>query len=91
MARAADVDYVVQATADPAEADFTVNTLGGGGGTVEEGAGAPTSTPAAEGDHYIDTLNGNAYVAVCTTSAACWNQATGAGGGSFRSQEGVLP
>ena len=83
MARAADVDYVVQATADPAEADFTVNALGGGGGTVEEGSGAPTSTPAAEGDHYIDTLNGNAYVAVCTTSAACWKQATGAGGGDL--------
>ena len=61
MARAADVDYVVQATADPAEADFTVNALGGGGGTVEEGAGAPSSTPTAVGDHYIDTTNGNAY------------------------------
>ena len=83
MARAADVDYVVQATADPAEADFTVNALGGGGGTVEEGAGAPSSTPAAVGDHYIDTTNDNAYVAVCTTSAACWKQATGAGGGDL--------
>jgi len=83
MARAADVDYVVQATDDPAEADFTVNALGGGSGTIESGAGAPSSTPAAIGDHYIDTTNDNAYVAVCTTSAACWKQATGAGGGDL--------
>ena len=48
-----------------------------------EGEGPPTSTPSALGDHYIDTLNGNAYVAVCTTGPVCWRQATGAGGGDL--------
>ena len=50
---------------------------------VTEGEGPPTSTPSALGDHYIDTLNGNAYVAVCTTGPVCWRQATGAGGGDL--------
>ena len=83
MTRAADVDYVVQATSDPAAADFTVNALGGGSGTVEEGAGNPTSTPSAVGDHYIDTTGGVVWVAVGTTDSTDWVQVSGLGGGDL--------
>ena len=54
-----------------------------GGPSVTTGAGAPSSTPAAEGDIYVDTTNDNVYVAAGTASSADWKQATGAGGGDL--------
>lgn len=44
----------------------------GGGATVTTGAGAPVSTPAAEGDLYIDTTADEVYVAVGIVSSADW-------------------
>lgn len=67
-----------------------VSSRGGGSGggsgdgpAVTTGSGAPTSTPAAVGDIYIDTTNDIAYVATDTTGAGDWDQATGAGGGGL--------
>lgn len=39
---------------------------------TEFGSGAPASTPVTLGQHYTDTLNGQAYLAVGTSSAADW-------------------
>lgn len=47
------------------------------------GAGAPSTTPTAVGDIYIDTTNDIAYIATDTNSSADWDQATGAGGGAL--------
>jgi hypothetical protein len=47
---------------------------GGGGPSVSTGAGAPVSTPSAEGDIYIDTTNDVSYMAVGTASSGDWKQ-----------------
>ena len=47
---------------------------GGGGPSVSTGAGAPVSTPSAEGDIYIDTTNDQSYMAVGTASSSDWKQ-----------------
>jgi hypothetical protein len=54
MTRAADVDYVVQATDDPAAADFTVNALSGGGGLS---AVVDDTTPQLGGDLDAQTFS----------------------------------
>jgi len=46
------------------------------------GSGAPTSTPTAVGQHYVDTLNGTSYLSVGTTSSSDWKLAGAAGSGS---------
>jgi len=46
------------------------------------GSGAPTSTPTAVGQHYVDTLNGTSYLSVGTTSFSDWKVAGSAGTGS---------
>jgi hypothetical protein len=84
MTRSPDVDYVVQATSDPAAADFTIQAIGGGS-TVETGAGNPSSTPSAVGDHYIDTTGPVIWVAGGTSSSADWVQVSGLGGGDLLS------
>ena len=56
----------------------------GDASAVTSGAGAPSSTPAALGDIYIDTTNDDAYIAVGTAGAGDWeksNDGTGVGGG----------
>ena len=50
---------------------------------ISSGSGAPSSTPAAIGDVYVDTTNGNVWQATGTASSADWKQATGAGGGDL--------
>lgn len=48
---------------------------------VFEGSGPPGTTPPALALHYTDTLNGDAYLSVGTSSAADWkllDVATGA-------------
>lgn len=66
-------------------ADVTdaVNVAAAGAPIITTGAGAPASTPAAEGDIYVDTTNDNVYAAAGTASSADWKQATGAGGGDL--------
>ena len=61
---------------------------------VTSGAGAPSSTPTALGDIYIDTTNDDAYIAVGTASAADWEKSndgtgTGGGGGTVTSVSGT--
>jgi hypothetical protein len=48
---------------------------------TSEGAGAPSSTPASEGDVYTDTTADVSYIAAGTASSADWKQATGGGDG----------
>lgn len=50
---------------------------------ILSGAGAPGSTPAKVGNIYIDTINGNSYIAVGTASSADWKLNGGGGGGAF--------
>jgi len=47
---------------------------------TSEGAGAPSSTPASEGDIYTDTTADVSYIAAGTASSADWKQATGTAG-----------
>lgn len=44
----------------------------GGGSSATSGAGAPSSTPSAVGDIYIDTTNDVAYIATDTVSSSDW-------------------
>jgi hypothetical protein len=44
--------------------------------TITSGDGAPTSTPSALGDHYIDTTNDVVYEATGTASSADWKTST---------------
>lgn len=46
---------------------------------ISTGSGAPGTTPANEGDIYVDTSNGNAYIATGAASSADWEQIDGAG------------
>lgn len=39
---------------------------------IFKGSGAPVTTPAETGHHYVDTTNGVAYISVGTTSSADW-------------------
>lgn len=65
-----------------ADATDETNVRAAGAPIVSSGAGAPSSTPTALGDIYIDTTNDNAYVAVGTASSADWEISNdGAGGG----------
>jgi len=45
-----------------------------GGSNVTSGAGAPSSTPSAVGDVYIDTTADVAYIATGTASSADWDE-----------------
>jgi len=45
---------------------------GGGGPSVTTGTANPTSTPAAEGDIYVDTTNDRIWMAKGTVSSADW-------------------
>lgn len=49
----------------------------GGGSSATSGAGAPSSTPSAVGDIYIDTTNDVAYIATDTVSSSDWKVFTG--------------
>lgn len=49
---------------------------------IFSGSGAPATTPTAIGQHYVDTLNGNSYLSVGTTSSGDWKLAGSAGSGS---------
>lgn len=66
-------------------ADVTdaVNIAAAGAPIITSGAGAPSSTPAAVGDIYVDTTGDNVWQAAGTASSADWKQATGAGGGDL--------
>jgi len=70
----------IEALADVTDA---ANVAAAGAPIISSGAGAPGSTPSAEGDIYVDTTADYSYVAACTTSSACWKQATGLGGGDL--------
>ncbi|WP_368772671.1 hypothetical protein [Pseudomonas aeruginosa] len=52
---------------------------------VLSGAGAPTSAPPSVGAHYVNTTNGDQYLAKGTASAADWVK-LGGGGGSAPSE-----
>jgi len=41
------------------------------------GAGAPSTTPARLNDHYTNTVTGDAYISVGTTSSADWKIVAG--------------
>lgn len=47
------------------------------------GAGAPSSTPTALGQHYIDTTNDDSYISVGTASSADWQLTAGGGGTTY--------
>jgi len=66
-------------------ADVTdaTNVANAGAPIISSGAGAPSSTPSAVGDIYVDTTADTAYVAAGTASSADWKQATGAGTGDL--------
>jgi len=40
------------------------------------GSGSPTITPTGVGQHYVDTLNGSAYMSVGTNSSSDWKPST---------------
>jgi hypothetical protein len=48
---------------------------------VSHGAGAPSSTPTAIGELYVDTTNNVLYFATGTTNSSDWEATTGGGGG----------
>ncbi|MFF6516676.1 hypothetical protein ACET4U_04985 [Pseudomonas aeruginosa] len=52
---------------------------------VLSGAGAPPSAPPSVGAHYVNTTNGDQYLAKGTASAADWVK-QGGGGGSAPSE-----
>lgn len=70
----------IEALADVTDA---TNVAAAGAPIISSGAGAPASTPSAVGDIYVDTTADYSYVAACTTTSACWKQATGLGGGDL--------
>lgn len=78
-----NVDYTLSGTtitytvAPPSSGGNDTHYLYAGGGsltapTVTYGTGAPSSTPSAIGDTYVDTSTGNIYMAVGTSSSADW-------------------
>jgi hypothetical protein len=67
----------IEASADVTDA---VNVAAAGAPITSSGAGAPSSTPAAVGDIYVDTTNDESYIAAGTASSADWKQATGSSG-----------
>ncbi len=70
----------IEALADVTDA---TNVAAAGAPIITSGAGAPSSTPAAVGDIYVDTTGDDVYSAAGTASSADWKQATGAGGGDL--------
>jgi len=70
----------IETAADVTDA---TNVAAAGAPIITTGAGAPGSTPSTEGDVYIDTTGDNSWISACTTSSACWKQASGAGGGDL--------
>ncbi len=70
----------IEAGADVTDA---TNVAAAGAPIITSGAGAPSSTPAAVGDIYVDTTGDNVWQAAGTASSADWKQATGAGGGDL--------
>jgi hypothetical protein len=70
----------IEAAADVTDA---TNVAAAGAPIITSGAGAPSSTPSAVGDIYVDTTGDIGWVATGTASSADWKQATGAGGGDL--------
>ena len=70
----------IEALADVTDA---VNVAAAGAPIISSGAGAPGSTPSAEGDIYVDTTGDITWIAAGIASSADWKQATGAGGGDL--------
>jgi len=70
----------IETSADVTDA---INVAAAGAPIISTSAGAPSSTPSAEGDVHVDTTGDTSWLAACTTSSACWKQATGAGGGDL--------
>lgn len=66
---------------DNADVTDATNVRSAGAPIVSSGAGAPSSTPTAVGDIYIDTTNDEAYTAVGTGSSGDWQQNNDGGGG----------
>lgn len=58
---------------------------------VSTGSGAPASTPAAEGEIYIDTANDDVYVATGTASSADWTKVNNETLSVLRILEGSAP
>ena len=67
------------ATGTFSDGNLTLSLEVAGAPTVTTGAGAPSSTPSAEGDIYIDTTGDTSYIAVGTASSADWQAAAASG------------
>lgn len=61
----------IEALADVTDA---TNVSAAGAAMISTGSGAPASTPAKEGNIYVDTTNDNTYVAAGSASSADWKQ-----------------
>lgn len=59
------------------------NVAAAGAPIITTGSGSPGSTPATEGDIYIDTTADTSWLATGTVSSADWKQASGLGGGDL--------
>jgi hypothetical protein len=66
----------VAVTVSPLTTEVTLSvgpiTIGGGGNTFTEGAGAPSSTPNVKGDFYKNTSTDQIYLAIGTASSSDW-------------------
>jgi len=58
----------------------TVSDINVSNPDISEAAGAPSSTPGKVGDIYIDTTNGDSYVAIGTGGSGDWKNTEDAGG-----------
>lgn len=57
------------------------NVRTAGGAIISTGSSAPSTTPTAVGDIYVNTTDDSVYVATGTSSSSDWTQVDGTGGG----------